>query len=221
MDNLNTILLILHIVTGSVGLLAGTITLWLRKGGATHRMTGSIFSYAMLSAGFSALALSILRPNYFLLIIGIFTIYMVSTGLRYIRLRDPGKKHAGFDWFLTIVMGITALYFLVSGVRLAFQGNLFGIVYIVFGSIGGLFVRADSNNYKGKSEEINFWQTAHLQRMTGAYIASLTAFLVVNYQILPAFVPPWLVWILPSLVLTPLIIKWSRKYGVQKSRSPK
>lgn len=217
MQNADTLLLILHIVSGSVALLAGTITLSRRKGDASHRMTGKVFSYAMLATGISALVLSMLRPNHFLLIIGIFTLYMTGTGHRYIQLRDPRRKPNLFDWLLSVAMGITALVFLVWGVRLILAGSLFGIVYIVFGTIGGLFARADWINYKGKAGEINFWQTAHLQRMTGAYIASLTAFLVVNDQIFPAFFPSWLFWILPTLVLTPLIVSWSRKYGIRKS----
>jgi type IV secretory pathway component VirB8 len=47
--------------------------------------------------------------------------------------------------------------------------------------------------------------------MIGAYIASITAFLVVNNTILPGVVA----WLLPTAVLVPVLIKWSRKYAVK------
>ncbi len=216
MNNLATVLLILHIASGTISLLAGTLTMLRRKGGPAHRLTGRIFSYGMLSTGFSALALAILRPNNFLLIIGIFTLYMAGTGHRYIRLRDTTKQPQFFDWMLSAAMAITALVFVLSGIYLIIKGSLFGIIYIVFGSIGGLFARADWVNFRGKAAEINYWQTAHLQRMTGAFIAALTAFLVVNYHLFPVFIPPWVFWILPTLVLTPIIVRWSRQYSIRK-----
>jgi hypothetical protein len=47
----------------------------------------------------------------------------------------------------------------------------------------------------------------HLIRMMGATIAVITAFLVVNVH----FDPGWVVWLAPTVVLTPLIIVWSRR----------
>jgi hypothetical protein len=49
--------------------------------------------------------------------------------------------------------------------------------------------------------------------MCGAYIASLTAFLVVNVKILPSLI----VWLLPTMVITPLIFIWSKKLITQKN----
>jgi hypothetical protein len=43
--------------------------------------------------------------------------------------------------------------------------------------------------------------------MMGATIAVITAFLVVNVR----FDPGWVVWLAPTVVLTPLIIVWSRR----------
>ena len=47
--------------------------------------------------------------------------------------------------------------------------------------------------------------------MMGSYIAAMTAFIVVNNTILPEIVA----WLLPTVIVTPLIIKWSRKYKIQ------
>jgi len=52
----------------------------------------------------------------------------------------------------------------------------------------------------------------HIQRLLGAFIASFTAFLVVNLEYLPDFIPGWTYWLLPTLLITPLISYWVRKY---------
>ncbi|MBK9105236.1 MAG: hypothetical protein IPL92_11890 [Saprospiraceae bacterium] len=214
MDQLFTAILILHIVSGGTGLITGTINLIRRKGDKLHNQIGLVFTYAMISAGASAIVLSMMHPNYFLFIVGVFTLYMVSTGYRYIRLRlegiDNGPKT--LDWVLTGSMGIAGICFILFGGWQLYMKSNFGTVLLVFGAIGILMVRSDLNNYKGQAAERNYWLLAHLQRMTGAYIASLTAFLVVNMDRLPSFIPGILFWLLPTAVLTPMIIFWSRKY---------
>ncbi len=214
MEAIVTPLLILHIGGGAIGLISGTVNLVRRKGDKPHALVGKLFVNAMMVAGFSAVALSLINPNYFLTIVGLFTIYMVGTGFRYIRLRLDGADNdpKTLDWALTYCMGLTGLLFLVLGASALLKGTTFGIVYMVFGLIGLLFVRTDLANYRGKAKERNYWLLAHLQRMTGGYIAALTAFLVVNASHFPSFIPGILLWLLPTMVLTPLIIIWSRKY---------
>ena len=214
MDQLFTFLLIIHIASGGTGLITGTINLIRRKGDSLHNRLGRIFTNAMISAGGTAIVLSLLHPNYFLFIVGVFTLYMVSTGYRYIRLRLEGIDNdpKTLDWVLTGSMGIAGLCFILFGGWQLYMKINFGIVLLVFGLIGILMVRTDLQNYKGKAAERNYWLLAHLQRMTGAYIASLTAFLVVNMDRLPSFIPGILYWLLPTAVLTPMIIFWSRKY---------
>jgi hypothetical protein len=53
--------------------------------------------------------------------------------------------------------------------------------------------------------------------MIGAYIASITAFLVVNID----FVPGAILWLLPTFLMVPLIIVWSNKYKILKSETTK
>jgi uncharacterized membrane protein YjdF len=48
--------------------------------------------------------------------------------------------------------------------------------------------------------------------MTGAYIASLTAFAVVNTPNRLSFLP----WLLPAIIIVPLIIKWTKKYKMKQ-----
>jgi uncharacterized membrane protein len=213
MEILFKILLLLHIFGGGVGLLSGTINIIRKKGDKKHKLTGKFFLYGMMLSGVSALALSVMHPNYFLFIVGIFTLYMVSTGERYLFLKQllNGQSPIFLDWILAGSMLVFGIAFIVFGIKIYLQQEKFGLVFLVFGYISLRFVYSDWQNYTGKAKHKNYWLLAHLQRMTGAYIASLTAFLVVN-KLLPGII----IWLLPTILLTPLIFIWSRKYSIQK-----
>jgi uncharacterized membrane protein len=211
MEQLFKILLYLHIAGGATSLIVGSIVLSLKKGDARHKLLGNIFFYSMLLAALVALPMSYLHTNLFLFIIGIFTTYMLLTGVRYL-----AKKSAPatlIDHLLTVLMLVFGLAFMYLGIVNIINGNSFGTVFLVFGLISLLFVYQDRKNFTGQARFKNYWLTTHLTRMIGAYIASATAFIVVNNTILPNIVA----WLLPTVILTPLIVKWIRQYKVDKT----
>lgn len=213
METIFQIFLILHIAGGAVGLLSGLVNVVRKKGDKNHVKVGKLFFFSMLTAGLSSLVLAILHPNHFLFMVGVFTLYMVSTGNRYLSLKQlrKGQKPKPIDWTITIIMLLAGLVFIALGTINLINANFFGLVFVTFGALGMLFVRQDFQNYRGKAKALNYWLLAHLQRMIGAFIAALTAFLVVNAQHLPNQIPGFLYWLLPTLIFTPLIISWSRK----------
>ena len=89
-DSLFSILLFIHVTGGAISLLTGTVNLIRKKGDKIPRKIGKIFTYAMLATGFCSLGLAIIHPNFFLFIVGSFTIYLVGTGSRYIYLKLLG-----------------------------------------------------------------------------------------------------------------------------------
>jgi hypothetical protein len=168
----------------------------------------------MLSTAISALALSVLHENTFLFIVGIFTLYLVGTGYRYLNWKKSKqcKMPGAIDWLLFFMMLIAGILFTLKGTLLLFCPNLFGLVLITFGLLGLLFTHQDFKNFKGKVGNPGFWLSVHLQRMTGGFIAAMTAFLVVNAKYFPEQIPGFIFWLLPTVILTPLIIRWSRQY---------
>jgi uncharacterized membrane protein len=203
------ILLMLHVICGGISLLLGGYIVLTRKGGRRHKTAGNIYFVSMLVAALAALVLSYIHPNYFLFIVGVFTAFMLLSGRRYIN-KKSGSDVRMADWLLSGVMLLFALAFVGFGSYKIYLGESFGGVFLAFGGIALLFVYQDYKNFKGKSKIVNFWLTTHLQRMMGSYIASLTAFLVVNNTLLPAAVA----WLLPTLFMVPLIIFWTRKNKV-------
>ena len=210
-----SLFLALHIFFGSIGLFSGSLNLFLKKGGKRHRRVGRIFVFSMIATSIFALILSILKFNFFLLIIGIFTIYLVGTGQRYLFLKklNQDEKPKLIDWILTGGMGVVGIVFMGWGIFLLFNEKSMGWAPLLFGLIGLLSVRKDIENYSGKSKKRQYWLRAHIARIVGAYIASMTAFLVVNQSFFPNFIPEVIYWILPTFVLTPLIVYWIRKFA--------
>ncbi len=217
MNQIFNILLILHIIGGTLGIVCGTINIIRKKGDKTHKNVGKIFLYGMLVAGISSLILATMHPNNLLFIVGVFTIFLVGTGRRYLSLRGlaTGQKPHLIDWLLTTMMLVFGLFFIGFGLFLFTQKETFGIVYLVFGATGLRFVWKDFNYYRGqKILTKNYWLIEHIGRTMAGYIASLTALLVVNSAYL-SFIPFALLWLLPTIVFVPLIVYWSKKNKVK------
>ena len=92
METIFTILLIIHIIAGSIGLLTGTINIIKKKGDKAHKNVGKFFFYSMLINGFAGLIMSLIHRNDFLLIVAVFSIYMVATGQRFLSLKQLNKE---------------------------------------------------------------------------------------------------------------------------------
>ncbi|MFM2392209.1 MAG: hypothetical protein RLZZ546_186, partial [Bacteroidota bacterium] len=82
------IMLIVHIIGGGTSLLIGLLILFLQKGDKRHIFLGSIFFWSMLCASIVSIPMSIFHPNIFLMLIGIWTIYMLITGKRFLKIKS-------------------------------------------------------------------------------------------------------------------------------------
>lgn len=217
------IILPIHILAGALGLLLGTVILIKRKGDKLHKKLGKLFGVSMLISATLSFFLSIIHSNIFLFCIGILTIHLVGTGWRYLFLKnlDNNQKPLLIDWFLFVFMIVFSLLFLYLGINSLLHNNFFGIAPLGFATLGIKNVYNDYNIYFGKINTKNYWLTSHLERMTGAFIASFTAFLVnIVGKYLGQF--NWfanftfITWLLPGIVIVPFLIKWKRKYEIKK-----
>ncbi len=209
-------LLTLHILFGSIGLLSGSFNLLRKKGGSIHVKIGNLFVLSMLITGSTAFFMAILKPNTFLFIVGVFTIFLVGTGQRYMYLKKlgQGQKPKPIDWILSFSMLLAGVVFVSWGmIMLLTQQNSMGVTLVVFGLIGLQNVRKDLQNYRGKIKFKMYWLREHIIRITAAYIASFTAFIVVNQNHFPNGIPEVVFWLIPTVFLTPLIFKWVRQYA--------
>jgi len=205
MELLIKIALIIHIAIGFTALLTGIIALLAKKGQKAHRIFGLIFFYCMLSVAVSAIFISVLKDNLFLLLIGIFSLYQNLSGYRAIK--NKSLKPAFIDWIILLIGAVNSFFMIYS----------LNTILIVFGSINCFMVFNDIRIYrktlKGFEVPKNQWLIKHLGMMIGTYIATFTAFLVVNIH---NFEPNWVIWLLPTFIGTPLIAYWRRKLTTKK-----
>lgn len=204
------LLLFLHIVGGSVGLICGLLIFVLKKGNRSHGTLGKLFIGGMLLTGVTSQFMALIHPNTFLFMVGVFTIYLVGTGARAIFTKSPKSRHS-IDRFLQFGMigaGLALVYFGIKGIL---AGNNFGIVYLVFACIGLLMAWQDIRSTQTHHDKKAYLRK-HLQRLGGGFIASATAFLVVNLRDLPDWLPVWGLWLLPTFLISPLISFYSKKY---------
>lgn len=216
MQTITTILLILHITAGFTALVTGGIASATRKGGKGHRRSGKWFFWGMTGVFITATAIAILKSLAFLFMVGFFSYYFVVRGYRILYLKKLGttQKATALDW---AIMG-SALLFGISLVTWALlqiqNGHSFWPVPMVFGLTSLGFALADIRLFRKGPATKQHWITGHITSMGAGYISTWTAFVVTNVK----FLPPVLVWLLPSFTGAILIAQSIRRYT--KSSSP-
>jgi len=205
-------LLILHIIGGSISLVIGLVPIIAKKGGALHKTTGRIFGLAMLLATISGVTMAVIHPNKLLFLVGLFSSYLVIAGLLPIKMLNKNQLSSIKNAMVLPTVGII----LASGMiafaiyNLIYQ-NLEGVILMVFGA-GLLFAAIADYRWIARLTLVtrNQLLSIHVGRIVGAYIASCTAFLVVN-EPLPI---PLLNWFIANVVFVPVIVFWQRKLSI-------
>jgi len=213
MEELFKFLLWIHILSGSTGLITGTLAVVVVKGRRMHKVSGKIFFYSMLLTAVSSLIISNLpgHHNPFLFAIGGFTLYMICSGYRIVWLKRAVKTRNAFsviDYSITLFALLFGLLLLVQSGSLFSNKGFFGVVPAVFGLICLSYAALDLKVFKGKESIKQLWIVVHITKMVGALIASYTAVLVVNVNMQPE----WILWILPSVSGSIVISYNIRKY---------
>lgn len=212
-----SVLLIIHIVSGSAALIGGLAAIVARKSKGLHSRAGTVYYISMYVVGATAITMTLIRFNPFLLAIGLFAVYLTYTGRKAItmfRATEPWKPQ--FSQLLPSYLALAVSVFMIGWpmVRMFMEGHFFVPILGVFGLI--LFLNA-WQDVKALREVSNLFPRnrmfllMHIGKMSGAYIATVTAFLVNNVSTNPA----WIAWLLPTLIGSPLIARsiriWKQK----------
>ena len=217
MEQLTRFLLILHVATGSLALLAAIFAISFRKGARKHNFAGKTYFWSMMAVAATAIPVSILRPNLMLFFVALFSSYMAYAGWRFgHKSRYIMKRKPYVEWTM-LVVGVVMV---ASGLFQVLTGTPMGWVLVAFGSIGLQFAVQDLRGW-GKTEDFGTRISNHLSHMLGGTIATVTAVLV--QQVVPRLEPtsPFkvIVWLAPTVIITPLIVIWARKVrATQKVR---
>lgn len=208
LESVIQILIYAHAGFGGLALLTGTFALIAKKGSATHKRTGKVFFIAMLISAFLSTVVAVM-PNHhssFLFSIAIFSSYFLISGYRSLNFKNNVvslKLDKIIAYVIVFIGAIMVLYPLLFLDRLNVVSIVFGVVSMVFGF-------RDLLLFKDKEKLRKVWLRLHLGKMLGAYISSVTAFVVVNN-----FFPSIYGWFLPGIIGAVYITFWMRK--VKKS----
>lgn len=208
-ENIFNILLVIHILFGGIGLIVGTILMFLKKGNTNHKKLGLLFFISMLMNAFCSLVLAIIHPNLFLFIIGIFSIYLAITGRRHLKVKlfTVQKDAVLYDWILSSTMLLFGLILIIYG----WMNEQ--MIYLFFGILTFFLSSREMYVFYTKKYPEHYFIKSHIGRMIGSYITALTAFIVVNDF---GYVPNYVKWIGPTILFVPLIIYWQKKYTKSK-----
>ncbi|WP_036194690.1 DUF2306 domain-containing protein [Maribacter antarcticus] len=204
MEQTLTVLIYVHASFGAMALFFGSMALMVKKGSRWHKRCGSIFYYSMLASALISLVVAVLPGHYnpFLFSIGIFTVYLLLSGYRALSFREKVLSLKLDKAISLTVIGVGAAMVLGPIVF----GGIVNIVLFVFGAAAAVFGIRDLKMFKKPQTLKGQWLKIHLGKMTGAYIASVSAFLVVN-----DFLPSLLNWFLPTILGSLYITYWMFK----------
>ena len=208
------VLLVIHVAAGSVALLTALAALVTSKGGTMHVRAGRVYAIGMTLIFLTAVPLAILGADVFLLLIAFFSMYLVFAGWRFARNRS--RRPQPVDWIAVAIMGITGLGMWSYAVVLGMSGDGQWVTMLAFGAIAvalsvadGLFFNAGRNAQRRPAGYRRIQR--HLTNMMAGTIATVTAVMVVNVSMNPV----WLPWLLPTIVITPLIVWWNMRTARQ------
>jgi len=195
----------LHITSGFLALLCGCVAVISKKGGKIHRGAGKVFFFSMLGVCFTSVFISIVKDNRFLLLIGVFSFYLNYAGYRAIK--NKNLKPSVPDWIVLFIAAANTFFMVYS----------MNVILMVFGAICFYIIiqnlRTNIKTIRNQSLPALAWLKWHIGMMMGAFIATATAFLVVNLGSWKFItLPEWLGWLIPTIALTPLSVYFSRKY---------
>ncbi len=207
-------LLIIHIASGTVALLTAVVALITQKGRIRHIWAGRVYAGAMTLIFLTSIPLALLGSSIFLLLIAVFSFYLVFAGWRFAR-NYSGKPHP-VDWTAITAMALTGLGMWGYAAVLASGSSSQWITMTLFGFIALALSLADVRFYRAANARGTRRIARHLTNMLAGTIATVTAVLVVNVETNPV----WLAWILPTLLITPLIVWWNFRIARQRGNRP-
>ena len=205
------LLLVLHIAAGGTAIVSGYAALLVRKGGRSHRATGSVFVPAMLITGVMAAALATTIPQRGNVLRGIFTVYLVASAWMTVQ-RKHGSvgrfERAGFVFALACAIGAMLL-----GLEATQNpgGTLDGVSpanFYVTGAVAGLAAGLDlkvilQGGIAGRARIAR-----HVWRIcTGLFIAAGSFFLG-QQKVLPAWLQSSPILVVLALAPLALMIFW-------------
>lgn len=205
--------LLLHIISGSVAILAGSFALGLVHTQKWHRLSGKVFGLCLLLVYITATYMSVVKEITFLFYVAQFACFSTLLGIRSIQLHK-GKKINWIDYSIAATGILIASGMLLSSIvgdnslpRMILSA-VFGILFLSF-TLKTIWLMVNTNRSPLA------WFQNHVAGMASGYISMVTAFFVTG---LDGLMPWYVAWFGPSIVLSIIISKTARKFISPKAK---
>jgi hypothetical protein len=208
---MRSVLLPLHIIAGTLGVLSGFVAVFLLKGSRRHSLAGNAFVISMMCLATSGVYLAIMKHQPGNILGGALTFYLVTTAWLTARRKDA--KTGIFDWAgLLIVLAVTATE-LTLGLEAAMSPT--GLKYdyppgpyFFFGSIALLATVGDVRMLVRGGIAGTQRIARHLWRMCFALFIAAGSIFLARQQLFPALFRRTGVLFLLSFLPLILLIFW-------------
>ena len=208
-----------HILAGSLSLIAGYVALYAAKGGRLHRTSGMVFAYSMLMMAFFGAAIAASKANQWTSVnvsAGLVTFYLVITGVTTVR-----PPAAGAQWLHRLGL-VVALAVGLTDVTLAFEaiaagGSRNGVPafpYVMFGVVALLAAAGDVRMMRSGPMQGAARLARHLWRMCFALFIAAMSFFIGQAKVIPEPIR-----IMPLLALPVLAVLVTMFYWMWRVRA--
>jgi len=199
------LLLLIHILAGTIALFAAAFAICSEKGKKIHITAGRTYYWGMVGIFLTALPMSIINKEISLFLVAFFSFYLAFAGRRFAQNRTGVASR--IDWIAVGLMIVTGIGMWLLAIFYFIDSNSDYIVLFFFGFISIVLGYTDYKTHKHQEATGKKRIARHLSNMLAGTIAVVTAVLVVNVDI----EPQWLPWILPTVILVPVISWWNWK----------
>ena len=226
-------LLPVHIIAGSIAIIAGFISVFALKGAKLHRKSGMIFVYSMLVLSITGAVIATLKHQPANIIGGSLAFYMVTTALLTVRPRDRGSRWIDAGALLIGAMvggfamktGLDAVNTPTGTLNGVPAGMMFFFATVaLLAAVGDLRVLLVGHLHGAQRIARHLWRMCFsLFIASGSFFLGQAKVIPKPIRILPLLAIPAL---LPLVLLLywlarVLLTKWYRRRAIVGIRSPK
>jgi hypothetical protein len=228
MKSLSALLLVAHIIAGSLAVVVGLVALVTRKpvsaaaaAGGTHKKSGRLFLYAMCVVIGTATALTLISLNPYFAGLTVASAVAVFSGYRVLSRKrpdlNPNQRARALDWLVTLSVLAVGGLLIALGAAGGIKKNLPVVYSLGVGSV--LYAGYDLYRFArplARPFSPNLWLYEHLVKMIGGYFGAVAAFSGSVLLLLPE---PWRqLWAtsLGQTLAVVLVIYYRRKLKTRK-----
>jgi uncharacterized membrane protein len=182
-------ILLFHICGGTLGVLSGTVAIFLRKGSRRHAVAGTVFVISMLVLGASGVYMAILKTEPGNILGGAFTCYLVATSWI-----SAKRKHVGpdiFHWGALLLVSTLTIVELTLGIEAAISptGMKYGYPrwpYLFIGFVALIAATGDVRMLIRRGISGTQRVARHLWRMCFAFFIASASIFLARAHLFPA-----------------------------------